>query len=180
MRAALSTFSASFYASGPQLQYSSAPAAGRSRYPSFAELQVATDGAGVARGYLASEENYRALRSLEQRNLIVPLVANFAGPKTLRAIGTWVSERGGRVTTFYASNVEQYLFQDGIWAAFAENLGALPTDSTSTFIRSCFNICVNTASDSRVVMLLDSVPALVRDQRAGLIHAYYDVLGRTR
>jgi hypothetical protein len=29
-------------------------------------------------------------------------------------------------------------------------------------------------------MLLDSVPALVRDQRAGLIHTYYDLLGRTR
>jgi len=170
----------SFYASGPQLQYSSAPAAGRSRYPSFAELQVATDGAGVARGYLASEENYRALRSLEQRNLIVPLVANFAGPKTLRAIGAWVSDRGGKVTTFYSSNVEQYLFQDGIWGDFAENLAALPTDQTTTFIRSCFNICVNTANNSRVVMLLDSVPALVRDQRAGLIHTYYDLLGRTR
>jgi hypothetical protein len=29
-------------------------------------------------------------------------------------------------------------------------------------------------------MLLDSVPALVRDERAGLIRTYYDVLGRTR
>jgi hypothetical protein len=170
----------SFYASGPYLQYSSAPAAGRSRYPSFGELQVATDAAGVARGYLASEDLYRAVRSLEQRNLIVPLVANFAGPKTLRAVGAWVSDHGGRVTTFYASNVEQYLFQDGIWGDFAENLAALPTDQTSTFIRSCFNICVNTANNSRVVMLLDSVPALVRDQRGGLIHTYYDLLGRTR
>jgi len=169
-----------FYASGPFLQYSSFPAAGRMRYPSFAELQMATDAGGVTHGYLANEENYRAVRSLEQRNLIVPLVANFAGPKTLKAIGGWVSERGARVTTFYSSNVEQYLFQDGIWDEFAENLAALPADSSSTFIRSCFNICVNTTSDSRVVMLLDSVQALVRDHRAGLIHAYYDVLGRTR
>jgi len=150
------------------------------RYPSFAELQMATDAGGVTHGYLANDENYRAVRSLEQRNLIVPLVANFAGPKTLKAIGGWVSERGARVTTFYSSNVEQYLFQDGIWDEFAENLAALPADSSSTFIRSCFNICVNTTSDSRVVMLLDSVQALVRDHRAGLIHAYYDVLGRTR
>jgi len=169
-----------FYASGPFLQYSSFPASGRLRYPSFAELQTATDAGGVARAYLATEDNYKTVRSLQLRNLIVPLVANFAGPKTLRAIGGWVSERGGRVTTFYSSNVEQYLFQDGIWGDFAENLGALPSDVTSTFIRSCFNICVNTTSDSRVVMLLDSVPALVRDHRAGLIHAYYDVLGRTR
>jgi hypothetical protein len=170
----------SFYMSGPYLQYSSAPAAGRSRYPSFAELQVAVDAGGVPRGYLATEEAYRTVRSLEQRNLIVPLVANFAGPKTLRAVGAWVAARGAKVTTFYASNVEQYLFQDSIWGDFAENLAALPTDQTSTFIRSCFNMCISTTFNSRVVMLLDSVPALVRDHRAGLIRSYYDVLARTR
>jgi hypothetical protein len=168
-----------FFASGPFLSYSSSPSGGR-RYPSFAALQMITDAAGVAHGYLASEDNYKVVRGLEQNNLIVPLVANFAGPKTLRAIGNWVRERGGKVTTFYASNVEQYLFQDGSWGLFAENLAALPVDETSTFIRSCFNSCVNSNINSRVVMLLDSVPALVRDHRAGLIRGYYDLLARQR
>ncbi len=169
----------SFYMAGPYLQYSSAPAVGRGRYPSFAELQVATDAGGVPRGYLATEEAYRTVRSLEQRNLIVPLVANFAGPKTLRAVGAWVAAHDARVTTFYASNVEQYLFQDQIWGDFALNLAALPVDDTSTFIRSCFNTCIG-PNNSRVAMLLDSVPALVRDHRAGLIRSYYDLLVRTR
>ena len=169
----------SFFAAGPYLSYSSAPATGRSRYPSFDELQRATDADGLARGYLANEDNYRVVRDLQRRNLIVPLIANFAGPKTLRAIGTWVRERDARVTTFYASNVEQYLFQDGIWGSFAENLAALPTDASSTFIRSCFNVCVNTTG-SRVVMLLDSIPALVRDHRAGMVRGYFDVLARQR
>jgi hypothetical protein len=171
---------ASFYSSGPFLQYSTAPAAGRSRYPSFAELQVATDGAGASRAYLATEENYRTVRAMEQNNLIVPLVANFGGPKTIRAVGTWIRERGAKVTTFYASNVEQYLFPDGIWNNFAENLASLPQDESSVLIRSCFNSCTSPLAPSRVAMLVDSLPGLVRDYKAGLIRGYYDLLSRQR
>jgi hypothetical protein len=170
----------SFFAAGPFLSYATGPAAGRSRYPSFAELQMATDATGTTHAYLASEENYRTVRALQQRNLIVPLVANFAGPKALRAIGAWVRGRDAKVTTFYASNVEQYLFQDGVWDVFAGNLGALPLDESGLFIRSCFNLCFSATFNSRVVMLLDSLPALVRDHKNGVIRGYYDVLSRQR
>ena len=168
-----------FFSQGPFLQYSSAPV-GRTRYPSFAELQMATDADGLARAYLATEENYRVIRDLERRNLIVPLVADFGGPKTFKAIGAWVRERSGKVTTLYTSNVEQYLFQDQKWAAFAENVAALPLDETSTLIRSCFNMCTSPLPGSRVLMLLDSLPAMVRDHQAGSIVSYYDVLMRRR
>lgn len=168
-----------FFAAGPFLQYSSSPV-GRTRYPSFAELQMATDGSGLPRAYLATEENYRAVRDLERRNLIVPLVADFGGPKTFRAIGAWARERKATITTLYTSNVEQYLFQDRKWDAFAENVAALPLDETSTLIRSCFNMCVSPVPASRVLMLLDSMPGMLRDHQAGLIVSYYDVLTRRR
>jgi hypothetical protein len=168
-----------FFTAGPFLQYSSAPV-GRTRYPSFAELQMATDATGLARAYLATEENYRAVRELERRNLIVPLVADFGGPKTFRAIGAWARERNATVTTLYTSNVEQYLFQDQKWEAFAGNVAALPLDETSTLIRSCFNMCVSPVPNSRVLMLLDSMPAMLRDHQAGMIGGYYDVLTRRR
>ena len=169
----------SFYSGGPYLQYSSSPI-GRTRYPSFAELQTATDAAGVARAYLANEENYRAVRTLQQNNLIVPAVGNFGGAKTLKAIGAWVKARGARVTTFYTSNVEQYLFQDRIWDAFAANVASMPIDETSTLIRSCFNSCINPSSNSRVVMLLDSIQDMVQAHQSGLITNYYDILSRRR
>lgn len=173
----------SFYAVGPFLSYSSNGFPGRGgRYPSFQDLQVATDAAGVAHGYLSSEDRYRWLRTMEQNNLIVPVVGNFAGPKALRAVGAWVRERGGTVTTFYASNVEQYLFQDGIWGEFAGNLATLPVDETSAFIRSCFMNCVTSSFGfgSRAVMMLDSLPSLVKDAQAGRITTYWDVLARRR
>jgi len=169
----------SFFAAGPYLSYSNSGFGGRGRYPSYQDLQVATDTAGLAHSYTASEANYQALRALEQKNLIVPVVGNFAGPKALRAIGAWLRERQATVTAFYLSNVEQYLFQDRIWIEFARNVGALPLDGTSTFIRSCFNNCAS-SYPSRSVSLIDSIPELLKDFRDGRINTYWDVLSHSR
>jgi hypothetical protein len=102
----------------------------------FAELTgYALDGAGRPQSFLSTEEHYRLVRSLHQRNLIVPLSGDFAGPKTIRAIGAYLAPRGAKVSAFYVSNVEQYLFQDMKSQAFYANVAALPVDSTSVFIR---------------------------------------------
>ena len=93
-----------------------------------------TDGNGVNRGYLANEENYKILKDLEEKNLIVPLVGNFAGPKAIRAVGKYLKEHGATVTAFYLSNVEQYL--GGTWNTFCTNVASLPLDEKSTFIRA--------------------------------------------
>src|SRR5688572_23050302 len=68
-----------FFAAGPDLTYSfTMPGRGSSmmfygrRMPTYAELQMESDGGGVQRSYLATEENFRTLRELERNNLIVP------------------------------------------------------------------------------------------------------------
>jgi hypothetical protein len=104
--------------------------------PTYADLMVATDEAGNLRGYLASEENFNVLKTLHTRNLFVPVVGNFAGPKALRAVGAWLKRHNGMVSAFYLSNVEQYLNMDGIWMDFCKNASELPIDETSQFIRS--------------------------------------------
>ncbi len=104
--------------------------------PSYADLMMATDAAGVTRSYLATEAGFAALKDLHARNLVVPVVGDFGGPKALRAIGEYLKARGATVGAFYLSNVEQYLVQDGQWGAFCQNVAALPLDSSSTFIRS--------------------------------------------
>src|SRR5262249_25231995 len=86
--------------------------------------------------YLANEENFNVMKSLETNNLIVPVVGNFAGPKAIRSVGAYVKQHEGTVTAFYLSNVEMYLQQDGIWQDFCRNVSTLPLDATSTFIRS--------------------------------------------
>ncbi len=57
-------------------------AAARGNYINYAELMMATDSNGVSRSFLASEENFRVLKDLHERNLIVPIVGDFAGPES--------------------------------------------------------------------------------------------------
>jgi hypothetical protein len=107
------------------------------RMPTYQGMVTETDGAGVNWSYLGSEKAFRAIKDMQERNLIVPLTGNFAGPRALRAVGEWARAHGAKIGTFYVSNVEQYLFQqDDEAQRFYENVAALPIDSTSTFIRS--------------------------------------------
>ena len=48
---------------------------------------VAEDGKGQNRSFLASEENFLVLKELHQKNLLVPVVGNFSGPKALGPSG---------------------------------------------------------------------------------------------
>jgi hypothetical protein len=122
-----------FYNFGPQLTYSSTGGFGG---PSYADLMVATDEAGLNRSFLASDENYQFMKALEGKNLLVPVVGNFAGPKAIRAVGEYLRTKGATVSAFYLSNVEQYLYQDRIWGNFCRNIATLPLLPSSTFIRS--------------------------------------------
>ena len=100
---------------------------------------VADDGKGQHRSFLASDENFMVLKELHEKNLLVPVVGNFAGPKALRAVGRYLKEREATVSAFYLSNVEQYLQREGSWYAFCANVATLPLDASSTFIRSVRN-----------------------------------------
>jgi hypothetical protein len=125
-----------FYIGGPSLNYSMGRGGGGMNSPTYQQLMLASDGAGQNRGYLAAEESFAFLKELETRNLIVPAVGNFAGPKAIRAVGEYVKDHGGTVVAFYLSNVEQFLSQDGTWTNFCASVATLPLDETSTYIYS--------------------------------------------
>ncbi|HUR20935.1 MAG TPA: hypothetical protein VMZ90_09025, partial [Vicinamibacterales bacterium] len=164
-----------FFYAGPSLAYSNA---GRGRYPTYQDLMSAADQEGQQRSYLANETLYGRLRAMELRNLIIPLVGDFAGPKALRDVGAYLAAHNTVVGTIYTSNVEQYLFQYETWRAYYANVGTLPLDERSTFVRSCFTQCMAPAG-SRSVQLLDPVAALLRDVTGGRIASYYDLLTRS-
>lgn len=129
-----------FVTFGPDLTYSSINGfggfGGGRAMPSYADLMMLTDESGQPRGYLASEANFAVVRDLERRNLIVPVVGNFGGPKAIRAVGAYLKEHHALVSAFYLSNVEQYLRQDDIWSDFCRNAATLPIDEASIFVRS--------------------------------------------
>jgi hypothetical protein len=125
-----------FFTYGPNIQYSSTSSFGGSQQPSYADLMTAADRSGAEHSYLASEENFQYMKNLETRNMVVPVVGNFGGPKAIRAVGRYLKDRNALVSAFYVSNVEQYLRQDFIWDNFCASVATLPLDEASTFIRS--------------------------------------------
>ncbi len=176
----------SFYRAGPDITYSFG-SAGRSYggygMPTYAQLMTETDGHGVDRSYLGSESAYRAIKRMEEENLVVPLVGDFAGPKVLRAVGAFLKARGATVSVFYTSNVEMYLFQDAdAWKRFYSNVTTLPIDSTSTFIRSLSNRGWVTSQNpnSRSAQLVASMADLVDAFAHGRIESYYSIIQVSR
>ena len=98
------------------------------------------DLAGAHGNFLASDADYRFIRDMQARNAIIPVTGDFAGSHALRAIGNFVRGRGDRVSAFYLSNVEYYLYPEGRLDEFADNIRYLPTDSHSVMIRAFVNL----------------------------------------
>src|SRR5262249_45603001 len=125
-----------FFEAGPDISYAyhlGAPPTPTAWLVTFGQLQTLTNVEGQNMAFLSTEERYRWLRSFESRNLVVPVVGDFAGPKAIRAVGAYLKAHDAIVTAFYCSNVEQYLFTGlGVEKSFYRNVATLPIDSTST------------------------------------------------
>jgi hypothetical protein len=127
-----------FYHYGPAMNYSarlSLSNTGGGNAATYRDLMTQTDASGQYLTFLGSEEKFAYVKDLETKNLIVPIVGNFSGPKAIRAIGAYVNSRGATVSAFYVSTVEPYLKRDGSFPAFCANVATLPMDDASLFIR---------------------------------------------
>lgn len=126
-----------FSRGGPGINYAfgnSTPQAGPPGEATYARLMNTTDITGRNSSFLATEENYLYVREMQRKNLIVPLVGDFAGPAVIRNVGRYLTEHKATVSVFYISNVETYL-DDTQKQAFYANVATLPVDSSSMFIR---------------------------------------------
>ena len=168
-----------FYYGGPIIDYSY-PRSSNGTSPGYADLMVQTDGRGFQRSFLATEAGFRFIKGMQARNLVIPVVGDFGGPTAIRSVGRYLKERNATVTAIYASNVEQYLFQSDAWRRYYENLAALPTDSTTTFIRSIGGNAGGRGGFPRLPSVLGSVHELLTAYRAGRIATYQDVIDMSR
>lgn len=132
-------FHRTFIDAGLSLKFQTFGRAPQGYYPTYRELLFETDRQGQRANFLVAEEDYQFVRGLEQRDQIIPVVGNLAGTSALAAIGRAIRHRGESVTVFYASNVELYLFRDGMFQRYADTLSGLPRNSHSVLIRSIFN-----------------------------------------
>ena len=104
-------------------------------YPTLRELLTQKDPEGNARGFLAVEASFRFVQDMEKEGRIIPVVGDFAGDRAMPGVAAEIKKRGLTVSAFYVSNVEQYLFEPGVWPKWARNVAAMPVDEKSLFIR---------------------------------------------
>jgi hypothetical protein len=77
-----------FYKGGPRMDYAYASRSPNASVPSFYNLWWPTDGRGKNWSFLANEGKLsNSSRAMQEKNLIVPVVGDFAGPKPSRLSG---------------------------------------------------------------------------------------------
>ncbi len=155
-----------FYENGPFVNYSSragvnTPVTYSLTVGTFLSLTLVTDLDRVPRSFLASDANFRFVKALHAKNLIVPVVGNVGGPQTLRKVGEFLRQNNVVVASYYTSNVEGYLFNPPsrgpapLFREFYANVETLPLDTASVFIRPYGTPVVV----SSVVSLMATLPA---------------------
>ena len=175
-----------FFDAGLDLKFTSRNRGPRSYYPSYRDLLLEKDLSGKQCNYLVSEEDFKFLQSLEERNLIIPAVGNLAGNRALKNIADYLKEKNERVSAFYTSNVEFYLmrgYREEDFARYAENVSRLPRDAGSVIIRSYFNGTwgyshPHTVSGYYSTQLLQTMDSFVKEYAGGGYDSYSDLIGK--
>jgi hypothetical protein len=148
-------------------------------FPSLKDLALQTDLNGKTGNFLASADDYNFVRTMQKKNLIIPVVGDFSGTKTLAAVGDYVRKNGLTVTSFYTSNVEQYLFDSAVFDGFAKNIKKLPIDDKSVFIRAVFHMRYTHPArrqDHMSVTLLQKMKVFLKDFDEGLYPSYRELI----
>ena len=177
---------AAFFDGGPDLKFTSRNRPPRWYYPSYRDLMLEKDLTGKQCNYLMSEDDFRILRSLQERNLIIPVVANLAGDRALKSIAQYLKENGERVSALYTSNVEFYLmrgYRDDEFNRFAENVSLLPRDERSVIIRSYFNGSwgyehPQSVSGYYSTQLMQTMDSFVKEYSSGGYTSYSELIGK--
>jgi hypothetical protein len=123
-----------FFADGPDIHFWGKRQVDGA-HPSYRFLMTERDYGGESRSYLATEAGFRFIKALHGRNLIVPVVGDFGGPKAIRGIGTYLQIHGDTLRAFYSSNVAVYLTNDKT-REFCAALLMLPVSSSALYIEN--------------------------------------------
>ncbi len=172
-------FHAAFVDEGLSLRFHSTGRPAREYYPTYRDLLLETDRQGRKRCYLASEDDFQFVKTLEARDGVIPVVGDLAGPHAVAAIGQLMTERGQRLSAFYVSNVENYLFRDGSYTRYVANLKRLPHSDRSLIIRAIFGgySLPESAPGYYSTSTVQPLNELLANCAAGC-RSYYDLLRR--
>jgi hypothetical protein len=154
-------------------------------FPAYRDLLLEKDLDGRYRNYLANEADFQVIKGMHDRNLIIPITGDLSGKDgALKSVGNFLSEINERVSAFYVSNVEFYLWRQDAMQRFVDNLKSLPFDDRSVIIRSYFNYAYYTSVHPQTienyfsVQLLQTIDSLIKDYEMGGYGSYYELTTR--
>jgi hypothetical protein len=178
--ATIHRFHQRFIEAGLDLKFETTGRAPRSYYPTYRDLLFETDRQGHRWSFLAAEDDFQFVRSLQQRDLVIPVVGNLAGPSALVAVGQFMAARGDRLSAFYTSNVEFYLFGDRLFSRFIDNLSHVPHSDRSLIIRSVFagpssTLPAGTPPGYASASIVQPVDQLLKGYAFGQFHDYREL-----
>jgi hypothetical protein len=180
-RTTIDRFHRRFIADGLALRFNTTGRAPQFDYPDYRDLLLERDLQGVQQSFLATEESFQFVKSLQARDLVIPIVGNLAGPTALTAVGRFLTASNRKVSVVYTSNVEFYLFREGSFATFVENLGRLPRQPGSLVVRSVFpsgRSGLTPRPGYNSVSLTQPIQTMLDGYRKGLFRQYRDLVGR--
>lgn len=178
-----------FYQSGMEVRYviRDRPMPSNRYFPSYRSILLETDLNNQQRNYLATEDSYQFLKKMQEQNLIIPVTGDLSGEHAVKAIGKYLQETGEKISAFYVSNVEFYLWrQSGSFERFVQNLKSLPINDKSVIIRSYFNYAYYayqhplTIENHFSVQLIQTIDSVIKDMEpaVGGYNSYYDLVTR--
>lgn len=149
-------------------------------FATLAELILQTDSEGNLGNFLAHDEDFQFVRNLEEQNRVIPLVGDFAGKKALGAVADYLKKNGYSTSAFYTSNVEEYLFGDGVFDLFVANVAKFPVNGHSVLIRSLRSPFAyrHPAALPRTyrMTLLERIPVFLDDFKKGFYPDYVSLV----
>ena len=177
----ISRFHSTFMYGGPALRFNTFGRPPQPYYPDYRRLARELDREGKQASFLATEANFAVVKDLEDRNLIIPLVGDFAGDRALPGVADWMTANHEQLSALYTSNVEQYLYGAGTFDAFAKNVERFPRNAKSVIVRSCF-ICFGNHPSAmngyHAVMMTQFVNTFAELRAAGQLTLYGNLVFR--
>ena len=83
----IAAFHRRFIDDGLSLRFNSTGRPPQLYYPTYRDLLLETDAAGHQANYLAAEDSFQFVKSLQSHDRIVPVVGDISGPTALQAVG---------------------------------------------------------------------------------------------
>ena len=149
--------------------------------PNLWELLSQRDLKGKQGNFLASTVDYDFVRLMQSRNLIIPVVGDFAGKKALAAIAAYLVKHKMTVSVFYVSNVEIVLLDWGSFEQFADfvnNVKKLPANDRTLLLRSTFSYYGHPSRlpGYQFCSFLQTLSSYLQDFSRGRYRTYQDLM----